>query len=193
MKVAVIDYSAGNIRSVLFALERLGVEGVLTQDKETIQQADKVVFPGVGEASSSMAHLHKMELTQIIPALKQPMLGICIGLQLMCQHSEEGDSTCLGIFDTKVRKFRGKEKIPHIGWNNVYSLQSPLFEGVNENTYMYFLHSYFAEKSEYTSATSEYMIKYSAAIEKDNFYAVQFHPEKSGSEGQKIISNFLNL
>ncbi|SHN77942.1 imidazole glycerol phosphate synthase subunit HisH [Chitinophaga sp. CF418] len=197
MKTVIIKYNAGNIRSVLFALDRLGVEGVVTDDPEAIKAADKVIFPGVGEASSAMRYLRERKLDQLITGLKQPVLGICLGMQLMCKHSEENDTNCLGIFDVEVKRFQSPVdnllKIPQIGWNNVTGLYSTMFEHVPENSYMYFVHSYYAALSPYTVATANYVINYSAALQKDNFYAVQFHPEKSAGEGQKILENFLKL
>lgn len=197
MKTVIIKYNAGNIRSVLFALDRLGVDGVVTDDPEAIKAADKVIFPGVGEASSAMRYLQERKLDQLIASLKQPVLGICLGMQLMCKHSEENDTNCLGIFDVAVKRFQSPVdnllKIPQIGWNNVTGLYSTMFEHVPENSYMYFVHSYYAALSPYTVATANYVINYSAALQKDNFYAVQFHPEKSAGEGQKILENFLKL
>jgi glutamine amidotransferase len=197
MKTVIIKYNAGNIRSVMFALDRLGVEGVVTDDPEAIKAADKVIFPGVGEASSAMRYLQERKLDQLITSLKQPVLGICLGMQLMCKHSEENDTNCLGIFDVPVKRFQSPVdnllKIPQIGWNNVTGLYSTMFEHVPENSYMYFVHSYYAALSPYTVATANYVINYSAALQKDNFYAVQFHPEKSAGEGQKILENFLKL
>lgn len=197
MKTVIIKYNAGNIRSVLFALDRLGVEGVVTDDPEAIRAADKVIFPGVGEASSAMRYLRERKLDQLITGLKQPVLGICLGMQLMCKHSEENDTNCLGIFDVAIKRFQSPVdnllKIPQIGWNNVTGLYSTMFEHVPENSYMYFVHSYYAALSSHTVATANYVINYSAALQKDNFYAVQFHPEKSAVEGQKILENFLKL
>lgn len=197
MKTVIIKYNAGNIRSVLFALDRIGVEGTVTDDAEAIKSADKVIFPGVGEASSAMRYLRERKLDQLITSLKQPVLGICLGQQLMCKHSEENDTTCLGIFDVEVKRFQSPVdnllKIPQIGWNNITGLYSPVFEHVPENSYMYFVHSYYAALGPDTVATANYVINYSAALQKDNFYAVQFHPEKSATEGQKILENFLKL
>ncbi|PSL29808.1 imidazole glycerol phosphate synthase subunit HisH [Chitinophaga ginsengisoli] len=197
MKTVIIKYNAGNIRSVLFALDRLGVEGVVTDNPEEIKAADKVIFPGVGEASSAMRYLKERKLDQLITGLKQPVLGICLGMQLLCQHSEENDTNCLGVFDVEVKRFQSPVdnllKIPQIGWNNITGLYCTLFEHVPENSYMYFVHSYYAALSPYTVATANYVINYSAALQKDNFYAVQFHPEKSAGEGQKILENFLKL
>lgn len=201
MKVAILKYNAGNIQSVKYALERLGINPIITDDHQEIRAADKVIFPGVGEAKSAMEHLQKTGLDQVLKSLKQPVLGICIGLQLMCEHSEEGDTDCLGIFPIRVRKFptgvslKGETlKIPHMGWNNVSISDSVLFKGFEEPPYVYYVHSFYADLSDqYTTATSQYATKYSGAIQKDNFYAVQFHPEKSGKVGHQILKNFLEL
>jgi len=197
MKVAIIKYNAGNIQSVLFALERIGIEGIVTDDAEIIQSADKVIFPGVGEAQTAINYLKERKLDKLITSLKQPVLGICLGLQLLCDHSEENDTKCLGIFDGLIlRKFNPAEKIikvPQIGWNNIYDLKSDLFKDVNDNEYGYFVHSYYAEPSRYTIATTDYIQAYSSALKKDNFYGVQFHPEKSGKMGEQILKNFLNI
>ncbi|QHS62637.1 imidazole glycerol phosphate synthase subunit HisH [Chitinophaga agri] len=197
MKTVIIKYNAGNIRSVLFALDRIGVEGVVTDDPEAIRSADKVIFPGVGEASTAMNYLKERNLDKLIKELKQPTLGICLGMQLMCKHSEENDTPCLGIFDVEVKRFTSPVdnllKIPQIGWNNITGLYSTMFEHVPENSYMYFVHSYYAALSADTVATTNYVINYSAGLQKDNFYAVQFHPEKSATVGQKILENFLKL
>jgi imidazole glycerol-phosphate synthase subunit HisH len=193
MKVVIIKYNAGNIRSVLFALERIGVNAIVTDDYDEIRSADRVIFPGVGEASSAMKYLTEKGLDKLICSLKQPVLGICLGMQLMCAHSEENDTTCLGIFDQKVKRFKEIGlKIPQIGWNNITDLKSPLFKGIDENSYMYFVHSYFVENCANAIAKTDYVEKYSSAVHKDNFYAVQFHPEKSGVVGQKILENFIN-
>lgn len=193
MKLIIIDYNAGNTQSVIFALNRLGIEPLLTDDFETIQKADKVIFPGVGEASTTMAFLKEKKLDQLIPQLKQPVLGICLGMQLMCAHSEENDTQCMGIFDEKVKLFRppNKEKVPHMGWNTIGQLKSGIFDQSLENQRVYFVHSYYVEKSDYTAATSNYCLPFSAALQKNNFYATQFHPEKSGKVGAKIIENFI--
>lgn len=192
MKVVIIKYNAGNIRSVLFALERIGVTAIVTDDHDEIRSADKVIFPGVGEASSAMTYLHSNGLDTLIRSLKQPVLGICLGMQLMCAHSEENDTECLGIFDQKVRLFPvSGQKVPQIGWNNISGLKTPLLEGIPENAYMYFVHSYYVEECDNAIAKTDYIINYSSAIQKDNFYAVQFHPEKSGDAGQKILENFI--
>lgn len=192
MKVVIIKYNAGNIRSVLFALERLGVEAVVTDNPDEIRAADRVIFPGVGEASSAMKYLKEKKLDTLICSLTQPVLGICLGMQLMCSHSEENDTNCLGIFDQKVRLFPNTGlKVPQIGWNNILELKSKLFEGITENAYMYFVHSYYVENCAEAIAKTDYVVEYSCAIQKNNFYAVQFHPEKSGDAGQKILENFL--
>ncbi len=195
MNVVIIKYNAGNIRSVLFALERSGVTATVTDNHDEIRAADLVIFPGVGEASSAMQYLQQNGLDLLIPDLKQPVLGICLGMQLMCSFSEENNTKCLGIFDQPVLKFPDYPgfKIPQIGWNNIYQISSPLFQGIKENEYVYFVHGYYAEKSAYSIATTNYIKEYSSALHKNNFYAVQFHPEKSGVAGQKILENFLQL
>ena len=193
MKIAIIDYGAGNVQSVLFALERLGFVGIVTNDWITIKSADKVIFPGVGEASSAMKMLQESGLDVLIPTLKQPVLGICLGMQLMCKHSEEGNTNGLGIFDVNVVKFSQEVKVPQMGWNTIYNLKSPLFTGIKENEFMYLVHSFYAPLSENTIATTNYELEYSTALQRDNFYGVQFHPEKSGVFGEQIMKNFLNL
>ena len=199
MNIAIIKYNAGNIESVNNALNRLGVEGEITADHDKIRKADKVIFPGVGEASTTMKFLRNQKLDELIVSLKQPVLGICLGQQLMCSRSEEGDSTCLGIFDEKVIRFvpkPGEEfitKVPHMGWNSIYDLKSDLFNSKFEKEYVYFVHSYYAGMGDHTIATCNYILPFSAALHRDNFYATQFHPEKSGSIGAKILENFLNL
>jgi glutamine amidotransferase len=199
MKVAIIKYNAGNIQSVDYALKRLGVEASVTADPEEIRAADRVIFPGVGEASTTMAYLRKHKLDELIVDLKQPVLGICLGLQLMCRHSEENDVACLGIFEETVRKFELNHnllpdmKIPHMGWNTISNLNSGLFDASLEAQYCYFVHSYYATMGPDTVATSNYPTPFSAALQKDNFFAVQFHPEKSGNVGARILENFLNL
>ena len=199
MNIVIIKYNAGNIESVNNALNRLGVNAEITANHDKIRNADKVIFPGVGEASTTMAYLRKQKLDKLIISLKQPVLGICLGLQLMCSHSEENDTECLGIFDEKVKRFipnQGEEfitKVPHMGWNSIYNLKSELFSDVAEKEYVYFVHSYYAEKSEHTIATGNYINSFSAALHKDNFYATQFHPEKSGSVGAKILDHFLKI
>lgn len=193
--IAIIDYNAGNIQSVEFAMQRLGVDYVTTSDKELIRKADKVIFPGVGEAKNTMEFLKAHGLDTFIKELKQPVLGICLGMQLMCKHSEEGDVDALGIFDTTVKKFipTDGEKVPHMGWNTIIDVKSPLFEGELEGKYVYFVHSYYAEPCQHTIATTNYVLPYSSALYKDNFYATQFHPEKSGDVGEQILRNFINL
>lgn len=194
MNVVLIKYNAGNIQSVLYALERIGVTATVTDDLEQIRSADKVLFPGVGEAFSAMQSLKEKNLDKVIKELKQPVLGICVGLQLMCKHSEERDTQGLGIFDTEVKKFPSIGfKVPQIGWNDIYNLQTDLFMGVQDNSYVYFVHSYYAELSEWTVATADYVVEYSAALQKDNFYGVQFHTEKSAETGEKILRNFIAL
>jgi imidazole glycerol-phosphate synthase subunit HisH len=193
MKIAIIDYGAGNVQSVIFALERLGFEGIVTNDWNTIKSADKVIFPGVGEASSAMKMLVDSGLDVLIPTLKQPVLGICLGMQLMCKHSEEGDTNGLGIFDVNVMKFSNEVKVPQMGWNTIYNLKSPLLTGIKENEFMYLVHSFYAPISENTIATTNYELAYSTALQRNNFYGVQFHPEKSGIFGEQILKNFLNL
>lgn len=193
MKVAVIKYNAGNIQSVLFALQRLGVEPIWTDDPAVIKAADKVIFPGQGEASNAMKYLRERELDQVILSLKQPVLGICIGLQLLCKHSTEGNTTCLGVFDEEVIKFGAGLKVPHIGWNTLDNMEGPLFTGLKSPAFLYYVHSYYAKKGVETTATTNYMIDFSAVLQKDNFYAVQAHPEKSGKDGEQILKNFLSL
>ena len=199
MKIAIIKYNAGNIESVNNALNRLNVRAEITADPDKIRNADKVIFPGVGEASTTMEYLRKNELDKLIISLKQPVLGICLGLQLMCSYSEENDTKCLGIFDEKVIRFipkPGEEfvtKVPHMGWNSISNLKSQLFTKEIENQYVYFVHSYFARLGEHTIATCNYINPFSAALQKDNFYATQFHPEKSGTIGAQILKNFINL
>lgn len=193
MKIAIIDYGAGNVQSVLFALERLGFVGIVTNDWTIIKSADKVIFPGVGEASSAMKMLQESGLDKLIPTLKQPVLGICLGMQLMCKYSEEGNTNGLGIFDVNVVKFSNEVKVPQMGWNTIYNLKSPLFSGIKENEFMYLVHSYYAPLSENTIAATNYSKEYSTALQHDNFFGVQFHPEKSGFFGEQILKNFLQL
>ncbi|MEN8116389.1 MAG: imidazole glycerol phosphate synthase subunit HisH [Bacteroidota bacterium] len=199
MNIVIIKYNAGNIESVNNALNRLGVNAEITADPEKIRKADKVIFPGVGEASTTMAYLKEHKLDELIISLKQPVLGICLGLQLMCSHSEEGNTVCLGIFDEKIKRFISKPdkefitKVPHMGWNSITNLKSGIFSKEIENQYVYFVHSYYAGLGEHTIATCDYIIPFSAALHKDNFYATQFHPEKSGTIGAKILENFLKL
>ena len=196
MTVAVVKYNAGNIYSVLSVLQRLGVEPVLTDDPKILHQADKVIFPGQGEASNAMQYLRERGLDEVIRSLTQPVLGICIGQQLMCRHSAEGDVDCLGIFDTDVVRFvpeKHEDKVPHMGWNELNALKSPLFRNLHDGDFVYFVHSFYVPVCKWTIAESNYITPFSAAIQRDNFYATQFHPEKSGSVGQRIIQNFLDL
>jgi glutamine amidotransferase len=194
LNLVIIKYNAGNIQSVLFALERIGVKGEVTDDHNKIKSADRVIFPGVGEASSAMNSLRENNLDKLIKELQQPVLGICVGMQLLCNHSEENNTDCLGIIPVQVKKFRPAElKVPQIGWNNIYNLKSPLFANVPEQSFIYNVHSYYAENSEHTIATCEYGTEYSAAVHKDNFYGVQFHTEKSAATGEQILKNFLSL
>lgn len=193
MNIVLIDYGAGNIQSIQFALERLGFVGVLSNDWSEIQKADKIIFPGVGEASSAMKKLKESGLNNLIPTLKQPVLGICLGMQLLCNSSEEGNTKGLGIFDVDIKKFSSKVKVPQMGWNTIYNLQSSLFKGIKEKEYMYLVHSYYAKNCKETIATTNYEFEYSSALQKDNFYGVQFHPEKSGVFGEQILNNFLHL
>lgn len=201
MNIAIIKYNAGNIRSVLYALERIGHTARVTDNADEIKNADKVIFPGVGEASTAMNYLKDRNLDKLIFSLTQPVLGICLGMQLMCKYSEENDTKCLGIFDEDVKKFKNpiplatgtKVKIPQIGWNNIYDLKTDLFKNVTENSYCYFVHGYYASAGEHTIANTNYIQPYSSALCKHNFYGVQFHPEKSAVAGEKILANFLNL
>lgn len=193
MKVIIIDYGAGNIKSIQFAFKRLGVDAVLSSDVNEIKTADKVIFPGVGEASSAMKMLKESGLDAIIPQLKQPVLGICLGMQLMCNQTEEGNTQGLGIFDVNVKRFSNEVKVPQMGWNTITDLQSELFKGLSDKDYMYLVHSYYAEESENAIAITEYELSYASALQKDNFYGVQFHPEKSGKSGERILENFLKI
>lgn len=193
MKLVIIDYGAGNVKSVQFALERLGYDAICTNDRKIIQAADKVIFPGVGEAQSAMVEIKKFGLDKLIPNLKQPVLGICLGMQLMCRFSEENNTDCLNIFPMEVLKFSNKQKVPQIGWNIITDLKSPLFEKIKNGEYVYYVHSYYVPKNEFTIATTDYDIEYAGAIKKNNFYATQFHPEKSGSIGERILKNFISL
>jgi len=195
MNIAIVKYNAGNIQSVLYALERLGVQAEVTDDAQKLQSADKVIFPGVGEAGSAMQSLRQNNLDAVIKNLKQPVLGICVGMQLLCAHSEEGDTQCLNIVPVEVKKFPASAglKVPQVGWNAIYNLQSPLFSNISENSFIYNVHSFFAEDSNYTIARCNYGTPYAAAIQKDNFYGVQFHTEKSAAIGDRILKNFLDL
>lgn len=191
--IAIIKYNGGNVNSVQNALNRLNVDSMITDDPEQILKADKVIFPGVGEASSTMKLLKEKELDLLIPALKQPVLGICLGMQLMCKGNEEGDTEGIGIFDIKVRKFPSRDIVPHMGWNTVSGQTSPLFSGIEKSNDVYFVHSYYCELSDFTTSVCDYILPFSASLQKDNFYAVQFHPEKSGIVGSQIVKNFINL
>ncbi|MDD6101072.1 MAG: imidazole glycerol phosphate synthase subunit HisH [bacterium] len=196
MEVAIIKYNAGNICSVDCALKRLGITPVITADEALLRRADKVIFPGVGEAGTTMAYLREHGLDRIIRSLQQPVLGICIGMQLLCRHSEEGDADCLGIFDAEVKRFvsqRHEDKIPHMGWNSLSSMDHALFSGVPKESFVYYVHSYYVPVNPATIATTDYIVPFSAALHKDNFYATQFHPEKSGSVGELVLRNFLQL
>ena len=193
MKLVIIDYGAGNIKSIQFAFKRLGVDAVLSNNIDEIKAADKVIFPGVGEASSAMKMLEESGLDKLIPTLKQPVLGICLGMQLMCNSSEEGGTKGLSIFDVTVKKFTNSVKVPQMGWNVITDLKSDLFKGIKEKEFMYLVHSFYAENCKEAIATTDYEISYASALQKNNFYGVQFHPEKSGVEGAKILQNFLNL
>jgi glutamine amidotransferase len=195
MKTVIIKYNAGNIQSVMFALHRIGCEAIISDDVNEITTADKVIFPGVGEASTAMNYLKEKNLHTLIKNLKQPVLGICLGMQLMCAHSEEGNTACLGIFDETVRLFDAHPtmKVPHVGWNVIQQLKSSLFNGINESAYTYFVHSYYVPLSKYAAAVTPYITSFSSSLEKDNFYGVQFHPEKSGLAGETILTNFLKL
>ncbi len=195
MKIAIIDYKAGNIRSVISAVENLGANPILTSDAQIIKNADKVIFPGVGNAKPAMEALISTGLDKVIVNLKQPVLGICLGMQLMCKKSEEGDTNGLGIFDVNVEKFipKNNEKIPHMGWNNIYNLKSDIFSGVNNDSFMYFVHSYRVPVFEHSAAICNYIEEFSASIHKDNFYGCQFHPEKSAKSGLQILENFIKL
>jgi glutamine amidotransferase len=194
--IVIIKYNAGNIRSVLYAFERIGINAVVSDDHEVIMNARKVIFPGVGEASSAMSYLKERELDKLIKNLEQPVLGICLGMQLLCNYTEENDTECLGIFDENVKLFKpanGKEKVPQIGWNNIFNLKTDLFNGVHEQSYIYSVHSYYAAEGPHTIATADYIHHYSAALHRNNFYGVQFHPEKSAEVGEQILKNFLNM
>ncbi len=193
MSVAILKYNAGNIRSVICALHRLGVEPIVTADEAELRRADKIIFPGQGEASTTMAHLRASGLDRFILDTKQPLLGICIGMQLMCRHSEEGDVDCLGIFDAEVKRFRPQrheDKVPHMGWNTIRDTRSELFRGFTQEEFVYFVHSFYVPVNEHTAATTDYIQPFSAALQRENYFATQFHPEKSGGVGERIIKNF---
>lgn len=196
MQIAIVKYNAGNIYSVINALSRLGVEPLLTDDAELLRKADRVIFPGQGQASTTMSYIREHGLDNVIRSLTQPVLGVCVGQQLMCKHSEEGDTDCIGIFPIEVKLFKPQlheDKVPQMGWNSIYDLKTPLFKGINENDFIYNVHSFYVPESEYTIATCNYIQPYSAALHKDNFYACQFHPEKSGKVGERILQNFLEI
>lgn len=196
MKIAILNYNAGNIYSVNYAMKRLGIEAVITDNKEELQSADKVIFPGVGEAETTMNYLRQHRLDELIVNLKQPVMGICLGMQLMCRHSEEGDVDCLNIFDVDVKRFipqKHEDKIPHMGWNSIYNLNEQMFPKELENEFVYFVHSFYVPTNDYTAATTDYIQPFSAALQKDNFYACQFHPEKSGKVGEAILKQFISL
>lgn len=192
-KVVIIDYGAGNLQSVKFALERLGITPEVSKEHDAISSADKVIFPGVGEARSAMTAINANGLQNLIPTLKQPVLGVCLGMQLLCEHSVERNTDGIGVFPLTVEKMTGDIKVPHMGWNEITDLKGPLFDGLSEGEYMYFVHGYFVPDSEYTIATTDYGIPYASAIQKDNFFGCQFHPEKSSDAGQRILKNFLEL
>ena len=191
--IAIIDYVAGNVKSVENAVRKLGYETVITSNPEEIRNAVKVIFPGVGEASTAMNYLKSLKLDELIPTLKQPFLGICLGQQLLCDFSEEGNTKCLGIFDLKVKQFPATDIVPHMGWNNLQEMQGSLFNGISEEDNFYFVHSYYCEVGENTTSECDYILPFSATLQKDNFYGTQFHPEKSGDVGSKILENFLKL
>lgn len=193
MNIVIIKYNAGNIRSVDFALQRMGVNAEITDDHAKIRSAEKVIFPGVGEAANTMRYLSENGLGLLLKELNQPVLGICLGQQLMCKWSEEGNTECIGIFDEQVFRFPPEEKVPHMGWNQLLKPKGDLFKGVNEGEHVYFVHSYYVPVGEFTAAESSYIINFSASLQRDNFYATQFHPEKSGLTGQKILKNFIAL
>jgi glutamine amidotransferase len=193
MNVTVIKYNAGNIQSVRIALERLGLKPQVTDDPEIIKRSDKVIFPGVGEASSAMTYLKDRYLDELLLDLKMPVLGICLGLQLMCHYSEENNTDCLGIFDSTVRRFPPEEKVPHMGWNTITNLKGRLFKDIPNGSYVYFVHSYFADMTTTAISGTNYILDFASGLEKDNYFALQFHPEKSGLIGEQILKNFLEL
>jgi glutamine amidotransferase len=196
MKLVIIKYNAGNIQSVLYALERIGVSATVTDDPADVSAADKVIFPGVGEASTAMSYLRERRMDELIRGLRQPVLGICLGMQLMCSYSEENDTECLGIFGERVKRFKPGVtglKVPQIGWNNIYGLKTALFDGVEESSYCYFVHGYYATLGDHTIAQTDYVDAYSSGLHRDNFYGVQFHPEKSAGVGEKILRNFIEI
>jgi len=191
--IAIVKYNAGNIRSVMNALNRMDVEHILTDDPSELNAADKVILPGVGEANTAMKYLREKNLDRVIKDLKQPFLGICLGMQLMCAYSEENDTDCLGLIDERVKKFPPKDKVPHMGWNNFVNVKTPLFDGISLNDDVYFVHSYYVEVGPDTIGTTNYILNFSSAIQRDNFYGVQFHPEKSADVGERILRNFIDI
>ena len=193
MKVAIIDYGTGNVQSLQFALERLGYGSIVTKDKNVIRNTERVIFPGVGAAGIAMQRLEENELCEVIQSLSQPVLGICLGMQLMCQHSEENDTKTLNIFNDKVVKFNDMLKVPQVGWNSIYDFKSILFDGITDNDFVYMVHGFYVPQSDSAIATTHYGISYASALQKNNFYGVQFHPEKSGKTGERILLNFLNI
>ena len=193
MNLVIIDYGAGNVQSVKYALDRLGIQATLSKDSAVIKAADKLIFPGVGAAAPAMEALRENQLDTLIPSLKQPFLGICLGMQIMCTSSEEGNTAGLGIIDVAVKKFQGKEKVPHMGWNNVNKLKSDLFVDFDQEKQLYFVHSYYVPVNQYTIAECDYILPFSAALQKNNFYACQFHPEKSGDAGEQLLKRFIEL
>ncbi|MGD9994416.1 MAG: imidazole glycerol phosphate synthase subunit HisH [Salinivirgaceae bacterium] len=192
-KIAIVKYNAGNIQSVQFALNRLGIDPLVTDNPQQLKAADKVIFPGVGEASTAMKYLKERKLDQLLKELKQPFLGICLGMQLMCRHSEENNTDCLGIFDLQVKQFPPRDKVPHMGWNTINRFNSPLLKGIKEEEYVYFVHSFYAELGAETICESNYIVPFTAGLQKDNFYGFQFHPEKSGTIGATILKNFIEM
>ena len=193
MKIALVDYGAGNTKSVQFAIERLGYQAVLTSDAKEIRSADRVIFPGVGQAAHAMKAVHESKLNELLPSLKQPLLGVCLGMQLLFERLSEGDCEGLGMMEGEVAEFSIAEKVPHMGWNTIHNLKSPLFEGINEGAFVYFVHSYYVPQQNHTIASTDYGLNFSAAVQKNNFYGCQFHPEKSGDVGLRILKNFIEL
>lgn len=193
MKLVIIDYGAGNIKSIQFAFQRLGIDAILSNNPEEILQADKIIFPGVGEASNAMTKLKESQLDKLIPSLVQPVLGICLGMQLLCKHTEEGDTEGLGVFDVDIKRFSNQVKVPQMGWNTIGNLKSDLFSGIENNEYVYLVHSYYAKQCKEAIATTNYELNYASALQHENFYGVQFHPEKSSVSGGQILKNFINL
>lgn len=193
MNIAILKYNAGNIRSVDFALRRMGYDPIITNDHSVLRNADKVIFPGVGEAGTTMKYLREKGLDKLIRELKQPVLGICLGMQLLCSFSEEADTECIGVFDVNVKKFLTKEKVPHMGWNNIHNVTGKLLPDEMDRQYFYFIHSYYAPVCSYTAAITNYINPFSSVLERDNFYATQFHPEKSGKTGEELLRTFISI